>query len=302
LNCKAVGLIFLILGLLAIPGMGDDPAWVYHAKGNYYRSRREYGRALTMYNRALDIDPNFIRARLALIDYYLNDYRSGNPGRERYYKVRGHLEELLSYKRKNSKEDNAYAFYLYLAGKNEFFLGNTKKAHGYCDHAIRIKQEFRRPWYFKAYIYREEKRYGKAVEIYLRLIATDDFKAHPDPDAFRRIGGCYRAMGEIGKAIKSYREALRLAPRDKEVIGTLFDYRRRLQERNRPEGEETEVIIDVAESLLQSEAGGGRNVADIRHLLTVLERFAVRRKENRRRISNVRNRLGRLSRRGRTDK
>ena len=71
--------------------------------------------------------------------------------------------------------------------------------------------------YRKANLAYESEDYGKAVSLYKMLVKMD----RVSPEVFYNLGNSYFKLKRIGKAIVNYERALRLAPRDRDILVNL---------------------------------------------------------------------------------
>ncbi len=186
---------------------------LYPTLADFYERERRWRDAARAYESALKAMPRGGELKTRYASALLNA-----GGRENATKARDVLTELLA-----GRSNDARA--LYLLSQAERRLGDTKAAEQTARQVI--AQNARSPWGYYALVETlEERREYQAVIDLLTPVAAD-FRARGGADGFElglllpHLGFAYQERGDLDKAIATFDEAHKVAPKDAAVIGYL---------------------------------------------------------------------------------
>ncbi|MDR0447732.1 MAG: tetratricopeptide repeat protein [Treponema sp.] len=173
--------------------MGMEQYEVSFIMGERYFNDRSYDRALTEYNKALGLRPNYPEALFS---------------RGRVYQIRGDLNRALNdFDRTINLKKDSPAVYNY-RGSIFSQRGDHIRALGDYTQALYIKRDYGDALYNRGYSYRILGQYDRAIEDYSRLIQLEPHNA----SAYNQRGTALYYKGNDEGAIRDFSEAIRLKP------------------------------------------------------------------------------------------
>jgi Ca-activated chloride channel homolog len=124
----------------------------------------------------------------------------------------------------NAQKENRYI----RSGNDNFFGGNFKEAEvDYMKGLERSPESIRGQYNLGGALYKQEN-FEDAARIY-GSVGSRDIDANTRADAFYNLGNTFLKSQKLNEAIESYKNALRLNPRDEDARYNL-EYARRLQQ------------------------------------------------------------------------
>ncbi len=175
----------------------------YYSNGETSFNREEYAQAISEFQKAVDIDPNFKEAHFYLgKTYFQLGYLEGaeKESREalridRNYESASEL--LKKIKRKHKEQGDSYQ-------KEKAF---TKALKSY-RQAIRIDDKYKEAYKNLGLVYRSMKMYDKAIEAYQKAIDIDE----RSPVTHNNLSFVYREIGKTAKAVDLLKRAIKIKP------------------------------------------------------------------------------------------
>jgi len=170
----------------------------YNNRGNAYDDKEEYNQAISDYNQALKIEPDYA-------DAYFN---RGNT----YYK-KGEYEQALSDYNQVLNIDPNYAKVYTNRGNVYKDKKEYNQAISDYNQALEINPSDVKAYNNRGLAYYENGEYDKAISDYNQAL-----RINPDyADVYYHRGNIYYQKGEYDKAISDYNQALRINPDYAEV-------------------------------------------------------------------------------------
>ncbi|MCH8273117.1 MAG: tetratricopeptide repeat protein, partial [Candidatus Marinimicrobia bacterium] len=235
------------MGVIAASGEVDAPvkeittssseAYQLYLEGLEFLNDSNFGSAVEKLNRAVEIDPNFLKALYKLARAYLwNDGRLA--AREVVDKILLNKEgldeeELLLVEALDAKIKNEYTItrdnyqkllkmypdekeYHYALGDAYFHLGQEEnlKALDAFEEALNLDPEFRLAYVHMFDIYLFERMYDKAIRVANRLINSNPDKA----SGYRYLADIYGWKGDLDNSIRNYEKAAELNKGNYEAV------------------------------------------------------------------------------------
>jgi tetratricopeptide (TPR) repeat protein len=183
--------------------------------GDFYERERRWKEAADVYGRALQRAPRNSELRARYASTLVNA-----GGRENLTKARQILNELLAARPSDS------ARILYLLSQTERRLGDSNAAEATARRVI--AQNSKSPWgyYALAEALESRREYEAVVNELAPVISQFRGKADPSFDIgllLPHLGFAYQELGQHDKAIATFEEARRLAPKDPATAAYLAD-------------------------------------------------------------------------------
>lgn len=165
---------------------------------NALRDRKQYARALDVYDEALNVKTDH-----ALV--WLN--------RGWLYHLQGRLDEAVADYERAAVLDPANADTFVYRGKAYEELDKLDKASAEFEEALRLNPDHWRAFLWRAWLHHRREELDRAVKDYTRSL-----EIRPGfGDAHLYRGNAYRDLGQFTKALADYGEALKAAPDNVEV-------------------------------------------------------------------------------------
>ncbi len=188
-----------------------DDSRIYSAWGNLFHSQNKMMEAVNLYKKALGFNPPDIRAAMTLERIYLD---RGEWGKAETIANRKEFKEYPELSRRR------YERYMRLA-KKHYYLGNYGIVEQLCKIAIKIRPRDDRAYTKLGHIFfvspygesKAETNFKKALEINPR-----------NASAHAYLGAIHEARGELSRAEKCYREAIKLNPTENLAFSRLVSY------------------------------------------------------------------------------
>ena len=235
------------MGVIGASGEVDAPvkeittssseAYQLYREGLEFLNDANFGSAVEKLNRAVEIDPNFLKALYKLARAYLwNDGRLA--AREVVDKILLNKEgldeeELLLVEALDAKIKNEYTItrdnyqkllkmypdekeYHYALGDAYFHLGQEEnlKALDAFEEALNLDPEFRLAYVHMFDIYLFERMYDKAIRVANRLINSNPDKA----SGYGYLADIYGWKGDLDNSIRNYEKAAELNKGNYEAV------------------------------------------------------------------------------------
>jgi tetratricopeptide (TPR) repeat protein len=183
--------------------------------GDFYERERRWKEAAEVYSRALERAPRNSELRARYASTLVNA-----GGRENLTKARQMLNDLLAARPGDS------ARVLYLLSQTERRLGDSNAAEATARRVI--AQNSKSPWgyYALAEALESRREYESVVNELAPIISQFRDKADPSFDVgllLPHLGFAYQELGQHDKAIATFEEARRLAPKDPATAAYLAD-------------------------------------------------------------------------------
>ncbi|RKU27649.1 hypothetical protein C6499_11610 [Candidatus Poribacteria bacterium] len=175
----------------------------YYYNGEIYFNREEYARAISEFQKAVEIDPDFKGAHRFVGEAYLKlgDLEKAEKGAREalrihpnYELAQGLLEKI---KQKHKEDGDDYR-------KKKAF----PEALTSYQQAIRIDNKYKEAYHNLGILYRRMKKYDKAITAYQRVIDIDE-RSHVTYSDFSFV---YRDIGETAKAVDLLKRAIAIKP------------------------------------------------------------------------------------------
>ena len=173
--------------------LDPDYTWAYHSRGRVYDALKEYQQAIVDFNHMLEIDPN-----------YTHGYCSRGWA---YYWLKEYQQALADFNRAlELHPDYAYAHY----GRGWAYcrLKGYQQAMADFDHTLELNPNFARAYCGRGYVYRNLKEYQQAIVDFnyaLELDPNDDW-------AYIHRGHIHLWLEDIKQAEADFTRSWKLAP------------------------------------------------------------------------------------------
>ena len=175
----------------------------YYNKGNTLKNLERYDKALSFYDKAIKLKPNFVEAH----------YNKGNTLKnlERYDDALSCYDQVIKLKPDYFEAYNNKAFALYNLKRYDDAL--------FCyDQVIKLKPDFVEAYNNKALTFYDLKRYDDALSCYDQAI-----KLKPDhAEAYNNKGNIFFYLKRYDDALHCYDQAIKLKPDYEYLFGTIL--------------------------------------------------------------------------------
>jgi tetratricopeptide (TPR) repeat protein len=166
----------------------------YLNRGNAYKDKGLYDRAIQDYDRAIELDPKYA-------DAY---YNRGNA-----YKDKGLYDRAIQNYDRAIELDPKDAFAYYNRGNAYQDKGLYDRAIQDYDRAIELDPKYAVAYYNRGNAYNNKGLYDRAIQDYDRAIELDP----KDAFAYNNRGNAYKNKGLYDRAIQDYDRAIELNPK-----------------------------------------------------------------------------------------
>lgn len=186
----------------------------YYYNGEKCFNRENYDQAILEFQKAVEIDPNFIGAHLFLGKTYFQLGRLEEAEKEtkealevnRNYE---HAKELLEeIKQKHKEQGDGY--------RKQKAYDKALKAY---QHAIRIDDKYKEAYHNLGFLYRMMKKYDEAIQAYEKAIEIDKW-SH---GTYSNLSFVYRKIGDPDKAVDLLKRAIAIKPDYQRAYHNLAD-------------------------------------------------------------------------------
>lgn len=174
-------------------GEYDDQAWFFERRGDTYKDNQLYQKAIPEFTRSLEIDPEHWRSLegRALIYYGLNNYDLALADTAR-------LLEL--------DPDKYWNTYFY--GKVLASMGRDDEAKDFYTKSIAQKDDYYRPWWYRAFVHLRAKNSALAVADFERVKQLEPLWIGP----YKELYKTHYDGGDIGLAAHNFLIAQTIDP------------------------------------------------------------------------------------------
>ncbi|WP_426481293.1 tetratricopeptide repeat protein [Chryseobacterium sp. R2ACT005] len=195
--------------------------------GIYYETMDDLSTAIEYYNKAIELDPNFILSYSSLGDIYTNQ-NSFEEGEKFYNKAlnidSNHLytNHMLGnlYKKINKdvaaekhykiaiKKDDKYFYSYYGLGNIYLQRKEFENAVEMYEKAFSLNNDFYDAIFGLGIAYHRKKNYEKAIDYYNKYLK----RYNNEIDAYNNLGNSYKSNNNFSQAEESYKKALEIDP------------------------------------------------------------------------------------------
>lgn len=166
--------------------------------GHLYKSQNEYDRALTQYDKAVELDGDNPLAWMSRGSVHVMLQHGAEATAD--------FEKALDLEKDKTKKQEI----LRKLADNAFAQRDWERAQKYYDQLVALepRSEYLRMEYAQVLV--QYKRYDKALEQYEKLLQLAGRDAKARATTMRDIGDLYEKMGQDDKAIETYEKAMKL--------------------------------------------------------------------------------------------
>ena len=237
-------LLFIVFSLNFYTSYSQD-ANDYYDRGNAKQELKEYKAAITDYDKAIELNPNFTEAysKRGNVKFFLQEYQEAildydkaielNPNYYKAYSNRAvSKQELKDYKGAIADFDKAielnpkYALFYSNRGDLKYTLSQYKEAIVDFDKAIELDPNFTRVYYHRGYTKQELKEYKEAIVDFDKAIELNPNLSPP----YNNRGNAKQELKEYENAITDYDKAIELNPNLIEAYNNKSIAAKKLQE------------------------------------------------------------------------
>ena len=237
-------LLFIVFSLNFYTSYSQD-ANDYYDRGNAKQELKEYKAAITDYDKAIELNPNFTEAysKRGNVKFFLQEYQEAildydkaielNPNYYKAYSNRAvSKQELKDYKGAIADFDKAielnpkYALFYSNRGDLKYTLSQYKEAIVDFDKAIELDPNFTRAYYHRGYTKQELKEYKEAIVDFDKAIELNPNLSPP----YNNRGNAKQELKEYENAIADYNKAIELNPNFTEAYNNRANAKYNLKE------------------------------------------------------------------------
>jgi tetratricopeptide (TPR) repeat protein len=171
--------------------LDKNNAIAYNGRGNAYKAQGKHDRAISDYDKAIELDKN-------------NAIAYNNRGNA--YSDKGEYDSAIADYNKVIELDKNSAFAYNNRGAAYGLKGAYDSAISDYDKAVELDKDYVDAYVGRATAYRAKGQYDRAIADYDKAIDLDKFKVI----AYTNRGRTYRAKGEYDRAISDYVKAIEL--------------------------------------------------------------------------------------------
>jgi tetratricopeptide (TPR) repeat protein len=186
-------IVLLVAGCAEVQKPSLD-AESYNNRGAAYAKEGEYDKAISDFNKAIELNPRYA-------DAYNN--------RGAAYAKKGEYEKAISDYSKAIELNPRYADAYYNRGLAYYGKGEYDKAISDFNKAIELNPIDADAYYNRGAVYAKKGEYEKAISDYSKAIDLNQ----KDAEAYYNRGLAYYGKGEYDKAISDFNKAIELNPR-----------------------------------------------------------------------------------------